>query len=191
MELPDDKDLEEIYDPVGIVSSVGARPKLVRAIRQAAKMRHIYLYAPPGSGKTSSVLQWLAGCQGAKAWITLTERDVVPDIFFKRLALAFLYLQPDNGRLRAKLEGAEVIKHMSLLAEEVAYCLSDTETYLVLDRFEHITDGALIRDLVKIIRTLPKSFAVTVIDREEPQESFSDLILRNQMSVINKDRQIF
>lgn len=193
MELPDTKQLKINYSLTRIAVKSRARPNLMKPIRQAAAKKHLYLFAPSGYGKTATTLDWLNDRQCAAAWIALSKKDNSPHTFFKRLIPAFVYIQPDNIILKEKLRGTITSESSALLAEKASCYLSEkaAKSYIILDDFWHITDEDLIRGLIKVIRALPESCGVVIIDRKEPHNLFSDIILRNQMSIIEKEKLIF
>jgi LuxR family maltose regulon positive regulatory protein len=56
-------------------SKVVLRPGLIERLNAGLQGKITLISAPAGSGKTTLVSEWLAGCQRPVAWLSLDEGD--------------------------------------------------------------------------------------------------------------------
>ncbi len=64
------------------------RPRIVEHLRAAADSRLVVVHGSPGTGKTTSVLEWLSETSSHVAWVSLSHEDAQPQLFWHRLLRA-------------------------------------------------------------------------------------------------------
>src|SRR5919202_4121143 len=73
------------------------RPRLLDRLRQGLQGKFTLISAPAGSGKTTLVSAWVAGCARPVAWLSLDERDNDPARFLMYLVAALQTIAPIVG----------------------------------------------------------------------------------------------
>ena len=132
--------------------------------------------APPGFGKTTLILQWLAQIERPTAWLTLDEGDNDP-VTFVRYLTATLRQSPaqDSGNAEAAL-----VALINILADEGA------EQALVLDDYQAITNFAVHNLVTFLLSHQPPCLHVVVGTREDPPLPLARLRGHDQLSEVRE-----
>ena len=162
----------------GILQAKLAPPQAARRPIERASVLHrlgtpgplTIVRAPPGYGKTSTVVAWLGRLPGRLAWVSLDRRDNQPARFLRVLAAAIQTVEPDSGRALVavgdRLRDADVPHMVEGLLNDLQNG-SDNVT-LVLDDFHHITDPAALAAVETFMEWLPPRVSVVLASRREP-----------------------
>src|SRR6185312_10520553 len=76
---------------------VVARPRLIERLDEGLHCKLTLISSPAGSGKTTLVSEWVAGCGRPIAWLSLDEGDNDPARFLVYLASALQTIGADIG----------------------------------------------------------------------------------------------
>ena len=142
---------------MGIINDHVPREALTKSMKLAVK--HIYLTAPGGYGKTVATAQWLSMLRGKTECITMRDTDNDPSVFYFRLSQAIADLA-GKGFEHTTLDG--LLEAVRLLPKR--YPLS----YLVIDDLHMLTNDAISCSLPQLIARLPDYFRLCLISRAEP-----------------------
>lgn len=132
--------------------------------------------APPGFGKTTLILQWLARSDCRVAWLTLDEGDNDPVVFIRYLAAALGHSSATAGS-DARADLAALI---NALTDEGA------EHILALDDYQTIANFA-VHDLVAFLLSHPPPrLRVVIGTREDPPLPLARLRGRDQLTEVRE-----
>ncbi|MDL2234082.1 LuxR C-terminal-related transcriptional regulator, partial [Ruminococcaceae bacterium OttesenSCG-928-L11] len=149
---------------------------------------YIYIFAPSGYGKTITTHMWLERKGVRHAFVSLDEGSDKPGLFCTMLCRAMMQCQPDNRQL------AEYATHREFGSAPMEYTLQaintlreDSRAYIVIDDLHFIGNAEILRFLPVFLRRLPANITVVLLSRREPPETFSELIVKNQMAFVTKE----
>ena len=184
-------------EKINVIPAV-ARTELMELLDRVSSKRYIYIHAPANYNKTFSARMWTARREMPCAWLSVNESaGSKPSGFCERLTAAFSVLQPDNAILKeltahrsfssAPFEFIErVLFEFKLFAQEKAR-LGPLDYTLVIDDLHLAANPELLKRLPEIISELPESMTLFILSRSEPPDSFSELLLKNEMAVIDAE----
>jgi LuxR family maltose regulon positive regulatory protein len=140
----------------------------------------ILVSAPPGYGKTTFVLDWLARSGQATAWLTLDPADSDPAVFGAYLVAAVRRALPglDPG-VGAGPEGAGPVA--SLLPLLNALDSLGQPLVIALDDYHEITSAAVHELTAFLARHLPATARLAIITRQDPPLPLARLRARSQL----------
>ena len=148
------------------------RPRLLEqlnAIKSPGRLIGV-ISAPAGYGKTTVVVQWLAGQKGWPAGsISLDTRDNQPPRFFTYLVAALQTILPEAGKEALELlelPGVNLEEVVTLLANDLAEAPSPF--VVVLDDFHNITNPVLHQALDLFLDAQPPQMRLLLLSREDP-----------------------
>jgi LuxR family maltose regulon positive regulatory protein len=166
--------------------SLVLRPRLVERLDGglAAGHRLTLVSAPAGSGKTTLVSDWVAGCGRPAAWLSLDEGDSEPSRFLAYLVAALQTVAPGVGDgLLAVLQSPQPPPPESTLTarlNELAAIPGDL--VLVLDDY-HVLDARPVDDaLAFLVEHLPPRLHLVIATREDPALPLARLRARGQLT---------
>jgi len=148
------------------------RPRLLEPLNalQTPGRRVGLISAPAGSGKTTLVVQWLAGQQGWPAgWVSLDSRDNQPSRFFTYFIAALQTIIPEAGKAALdllKLPGVNLEEVVTLLVNDLAEAPSPF--IVVLDDFHNITNPVLHQAIDLFLDAQPPQVRLLLLSREDP-----------------------
>jgi LuxR family maltose regulon positive regulatory protein len=140
--------------------------------------------APAGSGKTTLVSEWVAGCDLPVAWLSLDANDNDLTRFLAYLVASLQTIAPDIGRgmlveLKTPLPPPDEAILTNLLNEISA---RPGNFVFVLDDY-HVIDARPVDDaVVFLLEHLPPQMHLVIATREDPQLPLSRLRARGQMT---------
>ncbi|MCL2637767.1 MAG: LuxR C-terminal-related transcriptional regulator [Oscillospiraceae bacterium] len=174
------------------------RTKLMELLDGISEKRFVYIHAPAGFGKTFSVRLWLERRSEASAWVALSKAATYSSYYFyKKCAVALSSLQPGNEELK------DLITHKSFNAapyefmEHILYSFNSYargkgENYIyVIDDLHFVENANLLNHFSEHIRDLSEQMTVFIISRTEPPVSFSEYILKENLTVVNVEHLKF
>jgi LuxR family maltose regulon positive regulatory protein len=168
-----------------------ARPGLVQRSRLMERLQAILtcrlmlVSAPAGSGKTTLVSEWVAGCKRPVAWLSLDEGDNAPTCFLAYLVAALQTVVPKIGeRVLAILEATRsqppplelllttLLNELTTIPDNFVLVLDD---YHVID--SKPTEGVL----AFLLEHLPPQMHLVITTREDPHLPLARLRARGQL----------
>jgi LuxR family transcriptional regulator, maltose regulon positive regulatory protein len=150
----------------------------------AAGSRLTLVSAPAGSGKTTLVSEWVAGCGRAAAWLSLDAGDSDPGRFLTYLIAALQTVAPGIGEgVLVALQSPQPAppeSTLTALLNEIA--AMRTDVVLVLDDY-HVLDARQVDDaLAFLVEHLPPRLHLVIATREDPVLPLARLRARGQMT---------
>jgi LuxR family maltose regulon positive regulatory protein len=180
-----------------IVKSQVPRVALMKLLDSYSEKRVIYIHAPAGFGKTVSSLLWLehreATANAKRASISLDVYDDKMAEFCKRYIKALADLQPENTALR-ELSARPAIDTapVEFLLHTLGVFLKTNEKYvIVLDDLHVITNDEILHLLPILLKRMPGDFTVLLLSRAAPPDSFSEIIAKGELAIINSEHLQF
>lgn len=186
--------------PLGLIRSktrvpalgqgVIARPRVLRALRQAAAGRGILLVvAPAGSGKTVAAAQLLAGMPGPRAWLALGEPDGSPGRLVTYLAAAMEAIDPEAA---ARTHG---FLADGLSPEDCAAILGEAlpaGAALVIDDLHHVESRApVLRVLRAFLDATPPNALTVLLSRRLIHLDLSRDVLAGRVGAVSEGELAF
>ncbi|MCJ7711026.1 MAG: LuxR family transcriptional regulator, partial [Chloroflexi bacterium] len=175
----------KLYIPTSRRSLV-LRPRLVERLDEGLAAGHklTLVSAPAGSGKTTLVSDWVAGCGRPAAWLSLDEGDSEPSRFLTYLIAALQTVAPGLGDgLLAVLGSPQPPppeSTLTALLNDVAAIPNDV--LLVLDDY-HVLDARPVDDaLAFLVEHLPPRLHLVIATREDPALPLARLRARGQLT---------
>jgi LuxR family maltose regulon positive regulatory protein len=174
--------------PPAVPTDALARPRLEALLDQALDCDLAVVTAPPGSGKTVMVAQWLASRPDMVAcWLSIGSEDNRPARFWHHLLRAIDRVAPDASRAALKRVdrrdefGAEtLIVFLNDLAE------LDHDLVIVLDDLHELTDPLTLESLTFLVEHLPPRVHVVTCGREDPALPLHRLRVSGQLLEIGE-----
>ncbi|NTV65193.1 MAG: AAA family ATPase, partial [Oscillochloris sp.] len=181
--------------PPPLFATVINRSDLIARLA-TAHARLTLIVAPPGFGKTTLLISWLAGRAAettltpnlrppvACAWLSIDVRDNDPTRFWSALPAALARAFPGLGdHARSMLQSPQppsLDVVVSALIEDLA-ALQDP-CLLVLDDYHLIADPDIHSGLALLIEHLPPQIRLVILSRSEPPLPLARLRVRGQLS---------
>lgn len=146
------------------------RPRLAKQLTEAATHPLTVVCAGPGHGKTLALASWLQHRAGRPAaWLTLDDSDNAAQAFWSDVlgALILTGCVPANNPLR-ELRPAPRFddRAVDLITAELATLAEPV--VLVLDDFQAIVDGAVLRSLRRLLDHQPATLRIVLATRADP-----------------------
>ncbi len=165
-----------------------ARPRLVELLDAARDARLILLSAPPGFGKTTAIVDWLAASGMPCAWLSLDEGDNDPVRFLRYLWVAAAGggagpgdQLPEAGQF-AEADSIEVVGEIvTLLAGHPDPLL------LVLDDYHVIEAPEVHRSVAFLLDHLPPQARLAIATRADPPLPLARLRARGKLLEVRGD----
>ncbi len=162
------------------------RPRLAAALSEALSARLVLLSAPPGFGKTTALIDWLAASGTRNAWISLDEADNDPVRFARYLWAGVATLA--TGESRTIGEGAPPPDGLELVGEMAALLAEQPEpSVLVLDDYHLIAAPAVHRAVGLLVERLPAQAHVVIATRADPPLPLARLRARGELLELRAD----
>ena len=149
-----------------------ARPRLFRWLDGARRRSAVWVWAPPGAGKTSLVASYLAARKGRTLWYQVDRGDDDVGTFFYYLAQAAPRRRPPLPLLTAEYRQGLAIFARRYFRELYARLRPPFD--LVFDDYQEVApDAALHLVMGEALEEIPKGVRVIFISRSEPPAAFA------------------
>ncbi|KAF0216391.1 MAG: LuxR family transcriptional regulator maltose regulon positive regulatory [Geobacteraceae bacterium] len=160
------------------------RPRLIERLNEGLQGKLILISAPAGSGKTTLVSEWVAGCERPAAVISLDKGDNDPIGFLIYLVAALQTIAVIIGEgLLGVLKSPQpppVESILTALLNEVA-AVPDNFV-LILDDYHVIDAGPVDNALTFLLERLPPQMRLVIATREDPLLPLARLRARGQLT---------
>ncbi len=172
--------------PPHVTPTLLTRPRLADQLTQQPKSSLTLLSAPAGFGKTTLVIDWLRQQDCPAAWLTLTEQDNDPVLFWRYLIAA---LQAADARLGLRAMAALAGVARTHLETAVTLLINDLATHLpadqtlilVLDDFHWIHAAAIHQSLNYLLQHQPPQLHLLLLTRADPPLSLARMRVEGRL----------
>ena len=160
------------------------RPRLTERLNEGLHRKLTLVSAPAGSGKTTLVGEWSAGCSQSAAWLSLDEGDNDPTRFLTYLVAALQTVVPDIGEgVLGVLGSPQPPPTESLLTALLNETTAVPDDFvLVLDDYHAVEARAVDEALVFLLEHLPPRMHLVIATREDPHLPLARLRARGQLN---------
>jgi LuxR family maltose regulon positive regulatory protein len=162
------------------------RPRLITLLGGTLEARLLLLSAPPGFGKTTALVDWLAASDTRCAWLSLDAADNDPVRFLRYLWAAVANVAADGaGSLVGDGRSVDVPDAIG----EVATILAERPepSLLVLDDY-HLIEAAEVQRAVSILLDrLPAQAHLVIATRMDPALPLARLRARGELLEVRVD----
>lgn len=158
------------------------RSRLIERLEAGMAQGHklAVMAAPPGSGKTTLALAWLAAHPRPAAWLSLDQSDQDPYRFWAYLIATLQTIDPSIGQsILASLEVSRPSPELmisGLINDLIAAPLFDTwdgPVVLVLDDYHQIENPAIHSSLGYLLDNQPANLFILITSRADPPLSLA------------------
>ena len=159
------------------------RTGLIQKMKTIPAGKHIFLQAPGGYGKTVAAGQWLSFLRKKTESISVTDADNDPEVFYRRLARAFLLL---TGKAQSLPPMGVTFDRLMETAGRLPS--RNPRVYLLIDDLHMLNNEEIIGNLPLIISRLPAYIGLCMASRLEP---FPSLLETRRFDVLTKNDLLF
>jgi len=160
------------------------RSRLIEALNQGLQRKLTLISAPAGSGKTTLVSGWVAGCDLRVGWLSLDEEDSDPARFLTSLVAVLRRVSPNIGEdVLSVLQSPQpppVEAALTALLNEITGIPDNF--VLVLDDYHLVDDKSVDAALNFLLEHLPQQMHLVITTREDPQLPLARLRARDQLT---------
>jgi LuxR family maltose regulon positive regulatory protein len=160
------------------------RPRLIGQLNEGLHRKLTLISASAGFGKTTLVIEWIAGCERPAAWLSLDEGDNDPTRFLTYLVAALQTIAANIGKGMLDLLQAP---QPSSIESILTTLLNDISTIpnnfvLVLDDYHVIDSKPFDEALTFLLEHLPPQMHLVIATREDPHLPLARLRARGQLT---------
>ena len=162
-----------------------SRPRLMALLDGALEARLVLLSAPPGFGKTTALVDWLAASGTGYAWLSIDEADNDPVRFLRYLWAAVANVAADEvGSIADDSPAADA---PDVIAEIAAMVAERSPSLLVLDDYHLIVSAEVQRDVSLLLDRLPSHVHLAILTRVDPALPLARLRARGELLEVRAD----
>ncbi|HVP21447.1 MAG TPA: LuxR C-terminal-related transcriptional regulator [Anaerolineaceae bacterium] len=168
------------------------RPKIVVRPRLIERLNEGFLpgrkltlvSAPAGSGKTTLISEWLAGCSQKAAWLSLDEGDNDLARFLTYLVVALQIIEANLGKgVQGALQSPQLPPIDSILTALLNEITNISHDFiLVLDDYHAIDTKAIEDALAFLLDNMPPQMHLVIATREDPPLPLARYRVRGQLT---------
>ena len=167
----------------GIDSNTIERRALFETFDTVSNYSTIFVSAPAGAGKTTSISRWINNNDIDCAWISLDENDNNPTRFMQYFCTS-IELQIDTP-FSSVLETQDyqgMLDRLLIVLQNI-----DHPLLIVVDDFHYITNQAVYNLLVYFLRYKTNNIQVVFSGRSSLPLSFEPLLLNHKIVLVDED----
>jgi LuxR family maltose regulon positive regulatory protein len=185
-DLPVDRLLQVKLTPPRRGQRLVTRPRLNELLGGALAARLLLVSAPPGFGKTTALVDWLAASGTRCSWLSLETADNDPVRFLRYLWAAVADVADDG---EASLAGDLPSADVSDVIDEIATTLAERPepSILVLDDYHLIERAEVQRAVSILLDRLPAQAHLAIVTRADPGLSLARLRARGELLEVRAD----
>lgn len=169
--------LRKLYSNIPLLP----RPHLQEALNSSLRYKLLFICAPAGYGKTTTVAEWLCKRKEKTCWLTLDQLDNQPLHFWGTLSAAIQTLCPDAKQI-PETNVRDVSDAMSLAHAIVETVSSLQEKFFLIFDDYHVIEQPFTHELVScLLKIAPEVMHIIVLSRCELPASFATFFLQGQV----------
>lgn len=176
------------------VGHVFTRAHLNSAIEEMAAALVVWVAAPPGSGKSTTIAHYLAKKECSHVWYRVDEGDEDPASFFHYLVQA-VHAHPKLGVDSLPVISHEYLSNLETFARNFFRQLFSTMAepfVLVLDNHHKLSDATELNKIIEIgIEESPSEIRWIITSHHEPSPSFAKLQLSGALALLERENLAF
>jgi LuxR family transcriptional regulator, maltose regulon positive regulatory protein len=159
-----------------------ARPRVDRLLDGVPAARLILVSAPPGFGKTTALVDWLAASGARCAWLSLDESDNDQVRFLRYLWAAVVHVgvpldgEPPEAARLAEADPIDVVGEIATLLGN-----QPDPVYVVLDDYHVIEAPEVHRSVAFLLDHLPGQAHLAIATRADPALPLGRLRARGEL----------
>lgn len=166
------------------------RYTLLNTLTKGMEKDIIYIAAPSGFGKTTTVIQWLEYSKYPYVWIDLDEYDNTLTAFYRLLCMGIYAFQSDNEAM-AKILASPTFNTLPVehsIELITSFIPNGTSYVIVLDRAQLVSNKEILKSFLMVKKRLPKCFTIIVITNNEANHTYIDKFEKESLVLlIEKD----
>ena len=147
--------------------------------------RLVLLSAPPGFGKTTALVDWLAASGAGYAWLSLDEADNDPARFLRYLWAAVANVASDETALI--VADARAADGPDVIVEIAAMLAERSPSLVVLDDYHLIVSAEVQRAVSLLLDRLPDHAHLAISTRVDPALPLARLRARGELLEVRAD----
>ena len=158
------------------------RPRLIERLTMGCRLTLIS--APAGFGKTTLVSEWIAGCEGPAAWLSLDERENDLSCFLTYLVAALQTIKAGIGEgLLTALQSPQPPSTEAILTALLNEITTIPDNFiLVMDDYHSIDSQSVDQALTFLVEHQPPQMHLVIATREDPSLPLARLRVRGQLT---------
>jgi len=187
--VPDRAFLQTKYIIPPVPREAVLRPRLIDKINEGIQKKLVFIYSPPGYGKSTLLAQWAAQTHLPVAWLNLDADDNNQARFLEFLYNALIRLFPEyeteqylKSSQNQPLSSEEVIGIFDQL-----FSFIEKDFVLVLDDFQAIETPSIFKTLQYSLERQPPRIHLLISSRTIPPLSINNLRVKRQVTEIHLD----
>ena len=164
-----------------------ARERLFARLDEARLRPVTWISAPPGAGKTTTVVTYLETRRVGGLWYQVDRDDADPATFCYFLGRAERQIKSRKPALPLLTPEylADLPRYSRRLFQHLFSRMRSGEA-LVLDNFQEVAEDSAFHDLIEAgLEQIPEGISVIVISRVEPPPRYSRLVANRQIALID------
>ncbi|AJY73548.1 LuxR C-terminal-related transcriptional regulator [Paenibacillus beijingensis] len=175
----------KLYIPLSR-SKLVPRPRLIERMNEGLQRKLTLVSASAGYGKTTLVSEWLAGCSGPAAWLSLEEGDNDPARFLTCLIAALQTIAANIGEgVAGLLQSPQPPQTESIIAALLNEITAVPDNFvLVLDDYHVIDAGPIDNAIALLLDRMPPQMHLVIATREDPRLPLARLRVRGQLTEV-------
>jgi len=160
-----------------------SRPRLIEKLNEGAAYPLTLISASAGSGKTTTLTEWIAQNNRPTAWISLDRGDNDPAFFLTYLISALRTIQGNFAEdIFSTMQSAQAESFEETLINLInAMAKITQESTLVLDDFHTITDQRTNELVAFLVENLPPQIHLVIASRMDPPWPLARYRARNRL----------
>src|SRR5512144_163794 len=161
------------------------RPRLLELLSGALDSRLVLVSAPPGFGKTTALVDWLAASGVRSAWISLDASDNDPIRFVPYLRAATAELAGDGARVAQGPPPQDPVETAGELVALLGEC--PEPLVLVFDDYQVITNPEVQQMVSLVLERLPAQAHLIIATRSDPMMPLARLRAGGELLEVRAD----